>query len=60
MALIYFKNKINFSSCYIKKSYTCEIRKKFLRKTNRELQFTLDKLLKTKEHYTGISMKKKI
>lgn len=42
-----------------KNSYTCAIRKKFLRKTNRELQFTLDKLLNTKEHYTSISMKSK-
>lgn len=42
-----------------KNSYTCAIRKKFLRKTNRELQFTLDKLLNTKEHYTSISMKNK-
>lgn len=48
MTLIYFKNKINFSSCYIKIYIFVRSEKSFYVITNRELQFALDKPLQNK------------
>lgn len=48
MTLIYFKNKINFSSCYIKIHIFVRSERSFYVITKRKLQFALDKPLQIK------------